>query len=241
MNENRRDFLKTAGIASAMTLFGGALISSELVAQNELFINNNIHKLPKLPYKFNDLEPIIDATTVEIHYTKHHQGYVDGLNKAEAAISEALGKNNLELIDYWTKKLSFNGAGHYLHTLYWNSMSPEGGGQPSGKLADQIKINFGTFEKFKNLFTTAAKTVEGSGWAMLAYNPQNKKLIVLQIENHQKLTTWEIIPLMVIDVWEHAYYLKYQNKRLEYINSWFDLVNWKNVEKLFSVHNNNDN
>lgn len=240
MNEDRRDFLKTAGLASAMTIFGGALMNSGLVAQEDLFINNKIHKLPKLPFKFNDLEPIIDATTVEIHYTKHHQGYVDGLNKAEAEITEALGKNNYEIIDYWIKKLSFNGAGHYLHTLYWNSMSPNGGSAPAGKLADQIKIDFGTFDKFKALFTTAAKSVEGSGWAMLAFNPQTKKLHVLQIENHQKLTTWNVMPLMVIDVWEHAYYLKYQNKRLEYINSWFDIVNWKNAEKLFSVHSNEE-
>ncbi|MFC2131375.1 superoxide dismutase [Bacteroidota bacterium] len=241
MKNNRREFLQNAGLLTAFAAAGSSIPGYTALAKDDLFINMTEHQLPKLPYNFDALEPYIDAATVELHYSKHHQGYVNGMNKAEAAITEALGKKDFSLVDYWTQKLAFHGAGNYLHTLYWNSMSPDGGGEPEGKLSDSIKINFGSFDKFKMLFTSVSKSVEGSGWGMLAYRPADKKLLVLQVENHQKMTTWDIIPLMVIDVWEHAYYLKYRNKRADYINEWWNVVNWDNAGKMFSVHPQEEN
>jgi superoxide dismutase, Fe-Mn family len=236
METDRRNFLQQAGLFSAFAAVGSTLPSAMAFADGDIVVNTAEEKLPELPYKYNALEPYIDAATLELHYSKHHQGYVNGFNKANMAIAEAIGKKDYSMIDHWTQKLAFHGAGHYLHSLYWASMSPNGGGEPKGKLRDIIKINFGTFDKFKSLFSSVAKTVEGSGWGMLAYNPVNDKLMVLQIENHQKMTTWNVIPLMVIDVWEHAYYLKYQNKRADYINEWWNIVNWDNVERILSIH-----
>jgi len=204
--------------------------------KDNVFLNNTEHKLPELPYSYDALDSYIDGKTIELHYSKHHQAYVNGLNKAEAEIAIALGKKDFGMIDYWLKKLAFHGAGHFLHTLYWNSMSPNGGGEPKGTLADKIKIDFGSFEKFRMMFSASAASVEGSGWALLAYQPSSKKLQILQIENHQKLTTWDVIPLLVIDVWEHAYYLKYQNKRADYIKEWFNIANWENAAKNFAIH-----
>ncbi len=236
MEINRRDFLQSAGVLSAVAAMGATLPVFGQSGQENLFLNNTEYKLPELPYAFDALDSYIDAKTIELHYTKHHQGYVNGLNKAQAEIAEALGKKDFSMIDYWLKKLAFHGAGNFLHTLYWNSMSPTGGGEPKGDLADRIKVDFGTFDKFKMMFSAAASSVEGSGWGLLAYQPSTKKLVILQVENHQKLTTWDVIPLMTIDVWEHAYYLKYQNKRADYIKEWWNIVNWENASKNFSVH-----
>jgi Fe-Mn family superoxide dismutase len=225
MELNRREFISSAGALSAISLMGTGLAASTMFAKNDIEVADNQHKLPVLPYKYNELEPIIDAGTLELHYSKHHAAYVAGLNKAEFEIVDALGRKEFGMVDYWTKKMAFHGAGHFLHTLYWNSMTPKGGGLPKGNLKDQINNDFGNFEKFKSMFNSLAGSVEGSGWALLAYRPSDKKLVVLQIENHQKLTTWDVIPLLVIDVWEHAYYLKYQNKRADYINAWWDIAN----------------
>jgi len=236
MEINRREFIETAGVLSAIAAVGATLPSFGQTGQDNLFLNKTEHVLPKLPYSFDALEGYIDSRTIELHYTKHHQAYIYGLNKAEAEITEALGKKEFGMIDYWLKKAAFHGAGHYLHSLYWNSMSPQGGGEPKGNLADRINIDFGSFEKFKSMFTASASSVEGSGWALMAFRPATKKITVLQVENHQKLTTWDIVPLMVIDVWEHAYYLKYQNKRADYINAWWNVVNWDSVEINFAMH-----
>jgi len=236
MELDRREFLGTAGVIGAVAALGTSLPLFGGTGKDGLVKNPAEHKLPELPYGFDAFDKYIDAKTIELHYSKHHQAYVTGLNKAEAEINIALGKKDFSMIDYWLKKLAFHGAGHFLHSLYWNSMSPKGGGEPKGELADRIKMDFGTFEKFKLMFSAAATSVEGSGWALLAYQPAMKKLEILQIENHQKLTTWDIIPLMVIDVWEHAYYLKYQNKRADYVKEWWNVVNWENVTKNLVLH-----
>lgn len=236
MEINRREFIETAGVLTAISAIGSSLPVFGATGKENLFTNPTEHKLPELPYAFDAFDKFIDAKTIELHYSKHHQAYVNGLNKSLAEIDIALGKQDFSIIDYWLKKLAFHGAGHFLHTLYWNSMSPNGGGEPKGKLIDKINMNFGSFEKFKKMFSASAVAVEGSGWALLAYQPSTKKLLILQIENHQKLTTWDVIPLIVLDVWEHAYYLKYQNKRGDYVNNWWNIVNWETAEKNFLIH-----
>lgn len=191
------------------------------------------HKLPPLPYPYNALEPYIDETTMRIHHVEHHKKYVEDLNKAEIQMEQARKTNNFELIKHWEREAAFNGAGHYLHTIFWEVMEPNGGGEPTGFLAKQIKKDFGGFSAFKNHFSAAAEKVEGGGWAILVWRPRAGRLEILQAEKHQNLSQWDIIPLLPLDVWEHAYYLKYQNRRKEYIKNWWNVVNWDAVKKRF--------
>jgi Fe-Mn family superoxide dismutase len=167
---------------------------------------------------------------MRLHHDKHHQSYVDGLNKAEVMLQNARDNNDYSLVKHWSRELAFHGSGHYLHTIFWNNMSPEGGGKPSGALLKEINKYFGSFERFKNHFTEAAKQVEGVGWAILVWSPRARRLEILQSERHMLLTQWDTIPLLVLDVWEHAYYLQYKNNRGDYVKSWWNVVNWKDVE-----------
>lgn len=189
------------------------------------------HNLPELPYAYNDLEPYYDEDTVRLHHDMHHKSYVDGLNNAESKLDEARAKGDFSLIKHWEKELAFHGSGHILHTLFWENMSPQGGGEPDGVLLQEIVKSFGSFAAFKAQFSAAAIAVEGSGWAILGWNPLFAKLEILQCEKHQNLTQWGVIPLLVLDVWEHAYYLKYQNRRAEFVNAWWNIVNWPAAEK----------
>lgn len=191
------------------------------------------HKLPPLPYDYNALEPYIDQTTMSIHHDKHHQSYVNGLNKAELALAEARKLNHVDLINYWENELAFNGAGHYLHTIFWETMNPKGGGKPSGNLLRQIEQDFGSFEAFKKQFSTAAEKIEGSGWTILVWSPRSRRLEILQAEKHQNGSQWDVVPLLPLDVWEHAYYLKHENNRHEYINNWWNVVYWTAVSARF--------
>lgn len=191
------------------------------------------HRLPPLPYAYNALEPYIDEKTMRIHHDIHHQSYVDGLNKAEKKLEEARKSGDFELVKHWERELAFNGAGHYLHTIFWNIMNPRGGGEAGGELAQQIKKDFGSFDRFKKQFTEAADKVEGGGWAILVWSPRSHRLEILQAEKHQNLSQWDVVPLLVLDVWEHAYYLKHQNKRKDYINDWWNVVYWPEVAERF--------
>lgn len=191
------------------------------------------HTLPPLPYDYNALEPYIDAETMRIHHDKHHQSYVDGLNKAETMMARARMSNDYELIKHWQREAAFNGAGHYLHTIFWQVMSPRGGGTPQGELAEQMIRDFGSVDACKRHFSNAAEKVEGGGWALLAWSPRAQHLEILQAENHQNLSQWDVIPLLVLDVWEHAYYLSYRNERAKYINAWWHVVNWAHVQDRF--------
>lgn len=191
------------------------------------------HKLPPLTYAYDALEPVIIEEIMRLHHTKHHQSYVDGLNKAEKKLAEAREKGDFSLVKHWSRELAFHGSGHYLHTIFWNNMSPRGGGKPSGRLLSEIEKYFGSFDVFKKQFTEAAKAVEGVGWALLVWSPRSRRLEILQTERHMILTQWDTIPLLVLDVWEHAYYLQYKNERAEYVKKWWDLVNWKDVENRF--------
>lgn len=191
--------------------------------------------LPELPYAYNALEPYYDEQTVRIHHDLHHKAYVDGLNNALSKLAEAREKADYSLIKHWEKELAFHGSGHVLHTLFWENMAPQSSGSPAGELLEQINKDFGSFEAFQKQFSAAAGAVEGSGWAVLGWHPQLGKLLITQVEKHQDLTVWGIVPLLILDVWEHAYYLKYQNRRAEWINAWWNIVNWEVVEKRFSA------
>jgi Fe-Mn family superoxide dismutase len=180
------------------------------------------------------LEPHYDEATVKIHHDIHHQGYVDGLNKAEDKLAEARANGDYALVKHWEKELAFHGSGHILHSLFWLGMKPQGGGEPGGKLKQQIEQDFGSFAAFKAQFTAATVGVEGSGWGLLVWSPMFKQLQVMQAEKHQNLAQWGVIPLLVCDVWEHAYYLKYQNKRAAFVEAWWNLVNWGWVEQEFN-------
>lgn len=191
-----------------------------------------MHKLPPLPYPHNALEPVIDAKTLEIHHDKHHKKYVDDLNKAELALVTARSQGDYTYIKYWENELAFNGSGHILHSIYWTIMTyPGAGGSPGPYTLSWINWYFGSFDAFKAQFSAATKSVEGSGWGILGYNPAFMHLEILQCQKHQNLTQWGVIPILVCDVWEHAYYLKYQNLRDDYVDAWWKLVNWNEVER----------
>lgn len=234
MKANRRSFLGTAGIATAV--FAASSLQAEAAPPEDKQPLGNLtkHELPSLPYAYNALEPHIDAMTMEIHYSKHHKAYIDGLNKAETELAKARASGDFSMIQHWSKQAAFHGGGHFLHSLFWRIMAPAGkggGGEPSGKLADKIKEDFGSFDAFKKQFSAAAGAVEGSGWGLLHYRASDKRLIIGQAENQHKLSSWGAMPIMGIDVWEHAYYLKYQNKRADYIAAWWNVVNWGEVGK----------
>ncbi|UFJ39097.1 superoxide dismutase [Brevibacillus humidisoli] len=188
------------------------------------------HKLPPLPYDYDALEPHIDAETMRIHHDILHRNYVEGLNKAETMMAEARTTNNFDLIKHWEREAAFNGAGHYLHTIFWQVMHPNGGGTPQGELAEQIIRDFGSFDAFKRHFSKAAEKVEGGGWALFVWSPRAQRTTILQAEKHQNLSQWESIPLLVLDVWEHSYFLKYQSQRSKYIEAWWNVVNWPHVQ-----------
>jgi Fe-Mn family superoxide dismutase len=194
-------------------------------------------ELPKLPYAFDALEPHIDAKTMEIHHGKHHAGYTNNLNAAIAG-TDLEGKSIEEILKVCMDKPAVrnNGGGFYNHSLFWEIMSPNGGGQPTGELADAINSAFGSFDAFKEEFAKAAATRFGSGWAWLCV--ENGKLEVCSTANQDNPLMGEGcsgIPILGLDVWEHAYYLNYQNRRPDYINAFFNVINWTEVAKRFAA------
>ncbi|MEW6540254.1 MAG: superoxide dismutase [Bacillota bacterium] len=190
-----------------------------------------MHSLPSLPYAYDALEPHLDEQTVRLHHDAHHKAYVDGLNNAEAKLAQTRDRGDYALVKHWERELAFHGAGHQLHTLFWENMRPDGGGPPDGAVAARIEADFGSFAIFKKYFSTAATVVEGSGWALLCWNREFGRLEVLTVEKHQNLALWDSVPLLACDVWEHAYYLKYQNKRAAWVEAWWNLVNWDDVNR----------
>jgi superoxide dismutase, Fe-Mn family len=193
------------------------------------------HELPPLPYPYDALEPYIDEQTMRLHHDIHHLAYVKGLNTAEEKLAEARNSGDFALVKHWSREAAFHGAGHLLHSIFWTNMTSadRSTGTPSGELAQAMDRSFGGFEAFKAQFQAAANAVEGSGWSILAYRPSDESLIVLQAEKHQNLTQWDVVPLLVLDVWEHAYYLKYQNKRPEYVKNFINIINWDDVAERY--------
>jgi len=184
------------------------------------------HELPDLPYSYDALEPFLGEETLRIHHDKHHQGYVDGLNTAEERIEVAREAGDFASVRAICDALAFNYSGHLFHSIYWGGMSPDGGGEPSGALAEQIVNDFDDLATFRAQFAAATNAVQGSGWGVLAWQPLGQSLVVLQAEKHQNLAQWGVVPVLVLDVWEHAYYLDYQNDRKRYTEAFFDVINW---------------
>ena len=207
--------------------------SVKKVHTGDSYVPPGRHALPPLPYSYEALEPYINREIMKLHYTVHHQTYVDGLNKAETKMKEAREQDDYDLLKHWEREAAFHGSGHYLHTIFWYNMKPNGGGEPTGELLDFIKRDFGSFGLFKKEFTEAAKKVEGVGWAILVWSNRAHRLEILQSERHMILTQWDTIPLLVLDVWEHAYYLQYKTDRPAYVNNWWNLVNWADVSQRF--------
>ncbi|RJP75802.1 MAG: superoxide dismutase [Candidatus Zixiibacteriota bacterium] len=189
--------------------------------------------LPPLPYAYDALEPHYDEQTLHLHHDIHHAGYVKGFNTAIEKLNEARKNNDYSLIKHWERELAFHGSGHILHSIFWTNMSPQGGGEPQGELGQAIQDEFGSYQNFKNQLVQATVAVEGSGWGVLAYNHVLNKLMILQCEKHQDLTVWGAEPLLVIDAWEHAYYLKYQNRRADFVNAFFNIINWDDVTQRY--------
>ncbi len=252
MNDTRRDFIKkTAALAlgsiTASTAFGKTISSVENSANK--ISDTTKFTLPALLYAYDALEPHIDKLTMEIHHSKHHQAYITNLNKGLETIESSIlepnpagDKASLETIfskiNKFPAAVRNNAGGHYNHSLFWKLMKPKGGGQPSGKLEEAINKSFGSFEEFKKQFADVAMKRFGSGWAWLVVN--DGKLSIGSTANQDNplmnIETLEIkgTPVLALDVWEHAYYLKNQNRRADYITAWWNVVNWVKVEELFT-------
>lgn len=232
---NKREFLTAGAVLGAASVF-----PMTSLAQSKLKINNldktvdssGKYILPELPYAYNALEPHIDEQTMKLHHDIHHAGYVKGLNTATDKIQEAINNNDFAIIKHWERELAFHGGGHFLHSIFWNVMGPKQGNR-STDLNKYINKSFGSFDGFVKLFAAASGAVEGSGWGIMSYEPVADKLIVMQAERQGNLTQWVTIPILPVDVWEHAYYLKYQNKRGDYINAFMNVINWEYVSEQF--------
>jgi len=239
----RREFFKKSLLAGA----GMALLNNSFGSEAKPVVNPEAtFTLPPLPYAYSALEPFIDKQTMEIHHTKHHQAYIDKLNKALAELKagdftlESICKN----VSDYPVAVRNNGGGHYNHSMFWQIMKPNSGSvlspssanEPGGKIGEAITATFGPFSNFKTQFSEKALSIFGSGWTWLVLNKENK-LVIGSTPNQDNplmnVAEFKGKPILGLDVWEHAYYLKYQNKRAEYVNSWWNVVNWDEVSRRF--------
>ena len=191
------------------------------------------YSLPDLDYDYSALEPYYSAQMLELHHDKHHAAYVKALNEVLEQLEGARESDDFDAITGLEKKLAFNLSGHVLHTLLWKNLSPDGGDKPSGELASAIDEFFGSFDRFRNQLAAATTTVQGSGWGALAWEPLGQRLYVAQIYDHQDNIGQSSGPLLVMDAWEHAYYLQYQNKRPDYVEALWHIVDWGDVGAKF--------
>ena len=187
------------------------------------------YTLPDLPYDYAALEPHISARIMELHHDKHHKAYVDGANKALEQIQEAREQGNLATVGPLERALAFNISGHVLHSLFWQNLTPNGGGEPAGDLAAALAQDFGSFALFKDQMNKTAATIMGSGWAALCWEPLGQRLVTVQIYDHQSNVTQAGVPLMVIDAWEHAFYLQYVNEKAKFFDAIWNLWNWRDI------------
>lgn len=193
------------------------------------------YSLPDLPYDYAALEPHISATIMQLHHDKHHQAYVTGANTALEQLAEARETGNLANVNKLTKDLSFNLGGHVNHSIFWTNLSPDGGDKPTGDLAAAIDDAFGSFDKFQAHFTAAALGVQGSGWAGLFWDSIGENLVIQQIFDQQGQIAAATVPLLLLDVWEHAYYLDYKNVRADYVKAFWNVANWANAQERFAT------
>jgi len=189
--------------------------------------------LPDLEYDYAALEPHYSAQTLELHHSKHHAAYVAGVNTALEKLGAARASGDLGAIVGLEKTLAFNLSGHVLHSLFWLNLTPDGGDRPDGELSSAIDEFFGSFDAFRNQLSEAAITVQGSGWGALSWEPLGQRLYIEQIYDHQGNTGQSGVPLFVVDAWEHAYYLQYQNRRADYVKAIWNIVNWADVANRF--------
>lgn len=196
------------------------------------------YTLPDLPYDYSALEPHIAGEIMQLHHDKHHRTYVNGANQALVDLREARDKSDYAKLAALEHLLAFNVSGHVLHSLFWQNLSPNGGAQPNGALAEQIDADFGSFAAFKAQTIRAAATVTGSGWAALAWDPASSRLIVVQIHDHQSETAQGALPLMVLDAWEHAYYLQYRADKNKYFEAVWNLWNWEDIAARYMASRN---
>lgn len=197
-------------------------------------VGRSTHTLPDLPYDYGALEPHINAEIMQLHYTKHHATYVNNLNVAEEKYAEAQANGDLTATIALHPALRFNGGGHLNHSIFWENLSPDGGGEPEGALMDAITKDFGSFENMKEKLKVASVGVQGSGWGWLGYCKTGQRLKIASCANQDPLeATTGLVPLLGIDVWEHAYYLQYKNVRPDYVTSIFNVVNWNDVSERY--------
>ncbi|MEM4780667.1 MAG: superoxide dismutase [Halalkalicoccus sp.] len=237
---DRRRVLQAFGLAGAGA---GTLLASQSVGADgdggdragesdvalEGAHDGSAYSLPDLPYDYDALEPAIDERIMELHHTAHHQAYVDGANAALDELEEMRESGDYEAIKRAKRDLSFNLSGHVNHSVFWENMDPDGGGRPEGEFCRRLIDDFGSVETFREEFTEAANAVESNGWAWLFYEPVADQLIIGQVESQNRLEHQGATPLLGLDVWEHAYYLQYENRRAEYTDAWWDVVDWDDV------------
>ena len=191
------------------------------------------YALPDLPYDYAALEPHISGQIMELHHDKHHQAYVTGANGALDQLAEARAADQLGSVNMLEKNLAFNLAGHVNHTVFWPNMSPDGGDKPDGELAAAIDDQFGSFDAFRAHFTAAALGIQGSGWSILAWDSLGQQLIIEQLYDHQGNLAAGSVPLLMLDMWEHAFYLQYRNVKADYVKAWWNVANWADVTRRF--------
>jgi Fe-Mn family superoxide dismutase len=198
------------------------------------------YSLPELPYDYSSLEPVISGEIIELHHDKHHAGYVKGANDTLEQLAEAREKDQWTAINGLEKNLAFHLSGHILHSIYWQNMTGDGGGEPlekdgTGELADAIAESFGSFSRFKAHLSKAAATTQGSGWGVLAYEPVTGRLIVEQVYDHQGNVGQGSVPILVFDAWEHAFYLQYRNQKVDFVEAMWRVVNWQDVSRRYQA------
>ncbi|WP_297186270.1 superoxide dismutase [uncultured Corynebacterium sp.] len=195
-----------------------------------------VYTLPELDYAYDALEPHISAEIMELHHSKHHAGYVKGANAALKALEEErAGEANADKIRAYTKNLAFNLGGHTNHSIFWKNLSPNGGGEPTGELAEAIKADFGSFEQFKAHFSAVATGLQGSGWAVLGYDHISGHLIIEQLTDQQGNISVNFTPLLMLDMWEHAFYLQYKNVKADYVKAVWNVFNWDDVAERYAA------
>jgi superoxide dismutase, Fe-Mn family len=193
------------------------------------------YTLPDLPYDYGALEPHISGQINELHHSKHHATYVKGANEAIAKLAEARENGDHSAIVLYEKNLAFNLGGHVNHSIWWKNLSPDGGDKPTGGLASALDDAFGSFDAFQAQFSAAANGLQGSGWAVLGYDTLGDKLLTFQLYDQQANVPLGIIPLLQVDMWEHAYYLQYKNVKADYVKAFWNVVNWSDVQSRFNV------
>ena len=193
------------------------------------------YTLPALDYDYAALEPSLSARILELHHDKHHKAYVDGANTVLEKLEQARTSGDFGTINQLEKNLAFHLSGHILHSIFWKNLSPDGGGKPEGELADAIAEHLGSFDAFKAQLSEAATNVQGSGWAALSWEPVGQRLIIEQVYDHQGNVGQGGPPLLVLDMWEHAYYLQYENRKAEWVDAFWDIVHWDDVAQRFAA------